>query len=123
MKISDRELITLYLETSYEELETSIGRVLLAADNEMYRAGDDEIEKIKEIVNRYFEKNKTKLIEIICKKIELHKLLSSDKFNFELEGAVIIAEILEYNDFIPVPLSYPLLAAWLMRKKVYELCE
>lgn len=121
--MEEKQLIQLYLEYPFEDLELSIGRVLASAGDDTYRAGTDEDNKIRKLVEAYFEKHKAKFKEIICDKLELDKKLSSEKFNFELEGAVLIAEILEQSEFVPVPLSYPLLAVWLMRKKVYELCD
>lgn len=121
--MDDKELMMLYLKADMDDLEISIGRILATSGGDVYRAGTDDIEKIKEKVNLYYQRNIEKLKDIICEKLKLDKRLKNEKFDFNLEGAIIIAEILEESDFIPMPLSYPLLAVWLLRKKVYDLCK
>lgn len=123
MKQSDKDLLKLYLGSKEEDLMVSIGRILAASEYEAYRAGMDDLEKIKKNTLLFFKKNEEKLKEIICDKLKLHKLLDNNKFEFNLEGAVLLAEILEQSGFIPIPLNYPLVVAWIVKKRIYKLCD
>jgi len=121
--MTNKDLIELYLKTDIDDFELSIGRILAASKDDTYRASTDDIDKIKKQIELYFKKNEEKFKEILCDKWNLPKKIQSDKFDVNYEGVILIAEALEQGGFIPIPLTYPLIAVWLLRKKLHNLCD
>jgi len=121
--MSDRKIVEDYLNCNIEDIELSIGRIVLASkssdENGMYPAWINSTDA-KETCEKFIESISEKLKKRICYDHDLSSVKSQEALNDNIQIALAIATLIEDISGVVQPL---MLAALLVKKGIDKLCE
>lgn len=119
----DKILISSYLNSSEDDFYLSIGRMLIASKYEAYKASADDKNRLRTIVDNFFEEELRDIREIVCDELKLGEKISSNNGLSEYDLALLIVGVLYDLKFSPIPVSIPMLAAWFAKRGINKLCN